>query len=171
MNFWIKNSFYLLLLLSAGCREQEKETIQWDKDKSTELGKGIAKNEDIDIELFIDQHEKLSFQETGSGLRIAFLKRGDGQKAERGMTAEVRHKISLLDGTVCYQSELDRNDFFKIDREDIESGVQEAIKLMRVGDKCKLIIPSHLAHGLVGDLDKIPPLSVLVVDMELIALK
>ena len=57
-----------------------------------------------------------------------------------------------------------------IDKSDIESGVQEGIKKMRVGDKAKLIIPSHLAHGLTGDMEKIPPLSVIVVDIHLIGL-
>ena len=39
--------------------------------------------------------------------------------------------------------------------------------MMREGDKAKLIVPSHLAHGLVGDFDKIPPLTPIVVDIQL----
>jgi FKBP-type peptidyl-prolyl cis-trans isomerase len=42
---------------------------------------------------------------------------------------------------------------------------------MRKGEKAKFILPSHLAHGLVGDLQKIPPLSILVLDVELIDLQ
>jgi FKBP-type peptidyl-prolyl cis-trans isomerase len=42
---------------------------------------------------------------------------------------------------------------------------------MKMGDRAKLIIPSHLAHGLVGDLNKIPPLTTIVVDIHLIDLK
>jgi FKBP-type peptidyl-prolyl cis-trans isomerase len=53
----------------------------------------------------------------------------------------------------------------------VESGIHEGIKLMRVGEKSKLVFPSHLAHGLVGDLKDIPPLSPLVVDIELIELQ
>jgi FKBP-type peptidyl-prolyl cis-trans isomerase len=33
-----------------------------------------------------------------------------------------------------------------------------------------LIVPTHLAHGLVGDFDKIPPLTTLVVNVELVGL-
>jgi FKBP-type peptidyl-prolyl cis-trans isomerase len=40
---------------------------------------------------------------------------------------------------------------------------------MKVGDKAKLIIPSHLGHGITGNMDKIPPLSTLIVDIELIS--
>jgi len=28
-------------------------------------------------------------------------------------------------------------------------------------------LPSHLAHGLLGDLDKIPPQSILLIDVQL----
>lgn len=169
MNFWIKSSFLIgASLLLFSCKEKPAEdTFEWNKQKSIELGTSLALEEDEEIEMYLDQHENLDFQATGSGLRIAYLKHGEGPVAQRGMKAEVRFKISLLDGTLCYESELDKNDFFKIDREDIESGIQEGIKLMRVGDKCKLVMPSNLAHGLVGDMDKIPPLSVIVVDLEL----
>jgi FKBP-type peptidyl-prolyl cis-trans isomerase len=43
---------------------------------------------------------------------------------------------------------------------------------MRVGEKARLVMPSHLAHGLLGDMDnKIPPLSPLIIDIELIAIE
>lgn len=171
MNFWIKSSLIIALLVFYSCRQQEEQKIEWNKEMSTNLGKKIAKEEEIDIALFMDQHRRYQFENTGSGLRIAYVKKGEGLKAETGMTAELQFKIALLDGTICYESELDRNDYLKIDKEDVESGIQEGIKMMREGDVCKLIVPSHLAHGLLGDFDKIPPLSVLVIDLELIALR
>jgi len=50
----------------------------------------------------------------------------------------------------------------------VETGVQEGLKKMREGDKVKMIIPSHLAHGLTGDMNKIKPLTPIVVDLHLI---
>lgn len=173
MSFWIKNSLIFLtstLLLFSCKTESKKDSFDWNKQKSIELGSDLAKEQSDDIEFYIDQHEKLNFTATGSGLRIAFLKHGDGTKATRGMKAEVKFKISLLNGTLCYQSELDKNDVFTIDHEDIESGIQEGIKLMQIGDICRMVMPSNLAHGLVGDMDKIPPLSPIVVDLELVGL-
>ena len=60
---------------------------------------------------------------------------------------------------------------FSIDKSDEESGLNEAVKFLSVGDKAKLILPSHLAHGLLGDLDKIPPQSILLIDVQLIKIK
>jgi FKBP-type peptidyl-prolyl cis-trans isomerase len=39
------------------------------------------------------------------------------------------------------------------------------------GGKAKFILPSHLAYGLTGDQDKIPPQSPVVYDIELIEIE
>jgi FKBP-type peptidyl-prolyl cis-trans isomerase len=77
----------------------------------------------------------------------------------------------LLDGTPCYTTDDDVYDEIPIDRNDKESGLNEALKLMREGESAKLILPNHLAHGLVGDLGQIPPLAILLVDVELVELQ
>jgi FKBP-type peptidyl-prolyl cis-trans isomerase len=42
---------------------------------------------------------------------------------------------------------------------------------MHVGDKAKFILPSHLAHGIMGDNDKIPPLTPVVYNIELLSIQ
>ena len=51
----------------------------------------------------------------------------------------------------------------------VESGLEMAVLLMKDGQKGKFILPPHLGHGLIGDNDKIPPLAILVFDIELLA--
>ena len=60
---------------------------------------------------------------------------------------------------------------YGIGKDNVESGIHEGITYLRVGDKAKLLIPSYLAHGLVGDKNKIPPRATLVVDLHLIRLQ
>jgi FKBP-type peptidyl-prolyl cis-trans isomerase FkpA len=55
--------------------------------------------------------------------------------------------------------------------DNVESGLHEGILYMNEGSKALLVIPSHLAHGLVGDMNKIPPKSTIVYDIELLELK
>jgi FKBP-type peptidyl-prolyl cis-trans isomerase len=77
-------------------------------------------------------------------------------------------KISLLDGKVCYETDSLELDQFLIDRSQVESGIQEGIKLMKEGERAVFILPSNLAHGLLGDFETIPPMSPIVVNLELI---
>jgi FKBP-type peptidyl-prolyl cis-trans isomerase len=160
----------LLLLVLFSCKEDrptEKPEINWTKDNSTNLNKELAEQEKIDIQLYLDRKSTWKMKETGSGLRYWIYKEGAGPQAVSGSFAQVSFEISLLDGTSCYKTEEDEIEEFKVDKSQVETGVQEAIKLMREGDHAKLIIPSHLAHGLTGDMNKIPPLTPLVVDIEL----
>ena len=41
---------------------------------------------------------------------------------------------------------------------------------MKEGDKAKLILPSHLAYGLIGDQNKIPQKATIIYDIELLEL-
>jgi FKBP-type peptidyl-prolyl cis-trans isomerase FkpA len=164
---------FTLLLLFVACKEEPKKEINvdWTTQKSSDFSKDLAIEEDIDIKIFLQRKKDWKITETGSGLRYYIYQKGSGPLAESGMTAEVKFEITKLDGTICYKTEGLETETFKIDKSEIETGVQEGIKYMHIGDKIKLIIPSHLGHGLVGDFDKIPPLTTLVVDLELVSLR
>lgn len=109
---------------------------------------------------------------TSTGLRYQILNAvPKSELALPGKTALAIVKISLLDGTICYETDDQFYEEIPIDHNDRESGLNEGLKLMRKGEKAKFILPSHLAHGLVGDLQKIPPLSILVLDVELMDLQ
>jgi FKBP-type peptidyl-prolyl cis-trans isomerase FkpA len=158
-----------VVLFSCG-QETEEQNIDWNQKKSTDFNRELAIEQDLQIKMYLEQHPDWKMISTGSGLRYYIHQQGKGAEATVGLTAQVETEISLLDGTRCYKTASDEMEEFVIDKSDIESGIQEGIKKMRVGDKAKMIIPSHLAHGLVGDMDKIPPLSVIVVDIHLIGL-
>ena len=157
----------LIFLFSCGEEPVENNDINWSKKESTELNKELIEEEKIQIKLFLAHHSDWKVTETGTGLRYFIYAKGNGDRPQVGQRAYVTLKVELLDGTVCYATEKDMEDIFIVDKSDIETGIQEAIKLMQVGDKAKLIIPAHLGHGITGDLDKIPPISTLVVDIQL----
>lgn len=159
----------MFFLLSA-CQEEEKpvQKVNWTKEQSVQLGEELAKEEELRIQLYLERQTKFNFTKTGSGLYFANIIQGEGESmAEEGDQACVDIQIMLLDKTICYETKEDECLELKIDKSEAESGLQEALKLMKEGDRSMLIIPSHLAHGLVGDQDKIPPLSTLLVDVTL----
>lgn len=95
----------------------------------------------------------------------------EGDKAKEGQLATIRLRVELLDGRVCEETPIGKTEMMVIGKSDKESGVHEALKLMRKGERAKLILPSYLGHGLLGDRTKIPPQAVLYIDLELIELK
>ncbi len=164
----------VLILFSCNDKVDESKEVKWSKEQSTDLNKELAIQEELDIRIFLEMHKDWELKKTGSGLQIFIYEEGDIDTAfhpQPGHIAMIEYEISLLDGTVCDSTAEDEYVDFKVDNSEIESGVQEAIKLLSLGDRAKLIIPSHLAHGLIGDLDKIPPLTTLVMDIHLIGVR
>lgn len=160
--------FFFLVIFGCTTKKEEPKKVDWTKEKSMELNKTIAAEEKIKIRLFLEQHKSWKMIDSGSGLQYYIYEKGTGEMPKVGSSVDVQYSIQLLDGTQCYKTEDDEVVEIKVDHSQIETGVQEGLKKMRVGDKAKMIIPSHLAHGLTGDLDKIPPLTPIIVDINLI---
>jgi len=169
--------FYIFLIsigLICACSEeekQEKKQIEFNNEDSIDLNKQLLEEENLQIDLYLTHHSKWKMITSGTGLRYQIYQDVKGPLPKLGMKAGFAMKIELLDGTKCYATPDDMVDEIVVDKSDIESGILEAVKMMSVGDKAKLIVPAHLAHGITGDLKSIPPVSTLVVDIELISLK
>ena len=160
----------------AGCGPQNNSAIveagksDSYKEPLIDANKARLKMENKKIESYIKRNG-WDVTTTGTGLRYLIFKKGSGAKAKVGNTAIINYEVKLLDGTLCYTSDDEGTKGIELGKTQIERGVDEGILLMQVGDKAKFILPSHLAHGLVGDGNKIPSHSVLVYDVELIDLK
>ncbi len=166
-----------LILSFTACRPDKKvatDNNKWGKDHSVDFNQELAIREQIQIKLFLE-HNSLKMKLCESGLRYMIYKKGMGlHKAITGQAAKVKLKISLLDGTICYETianESGEYEYFNIEKSEKESGIHELVKYMKVGDRAKAILPSHLAHGLLGDRQSIPPQSALYIDIELIDIK
>lgn len=120
----------------------------------------------------IDQYVKAHsypMQTTGTGIHYWIYAHGKGEQLVRmAQYVQIAYTISLLDGTICYDSKQDGPREFCVGKDDVESGIHQAIQLMRLGDKGLFILPSYLAHGIAGDQDKIPPGAVVVYDITLL---
>lgn len=107
---------------------------------------------------------------TASGLQYEVLTPGNGEsydaaKHGEAPTAEVMYKGTLIDGTVFDQSRQP----VKFNIRQVIPGFTEALKLMPVGAKWRVTIPSNLAYGANGP-GSIGPNSTLIFEMELISL-
>ncbi len=165
--------FLLILFLGLSCNP-DKHSAQQVKIRNSEMKKpllkanrGLVNKEKEEIDSYV-RRRNWPMELTGSGLRYFIYKKGNGTAAIAGKYAIINYKITLLDGTVCYQS-TDKPERFLIDQDNVESGLHEGIKLLHTGDKAIFILPPHLAHGLIGDQEKIPPMSTIIYDVELIS--
>ncbi len=114
----------------------------------------------------------MGFDKTDSGLRYKIINKGDGKKAEKGMTVSVHYKGMLPNGKV-FDSSYTRNKpiDFPLGQGHVIAGWDEGIAMLQVGDKARFVIPSHIAYGSQGAGGVIPPDATLVFDVELMDVK
>ncbi len=139
-------------------------------EKLLEANKEAVKIENDQIDkLIIDSGWQMN--KTATGLRYQLIEKGNGPKTARGKIVQFEYEIRLITGELIYSSKQTGLKEFRIGRGGVESGLEEGILLLNVGDKVRFIIPSYLAHGLSGDQDKIPPKATLIYTLKLIDLK
>ncbi len=142
--------------------------IKMTDDTLVNINKKVVKTESQEIDDFLERY-RWKVQTTSTGLRYMVYHALNGQKAKRGDKVVLRYKLQLLNGDLLYNSTTEGPKEFIIGTGGVENGLEEGVLLMGKGDKAKLIVPSHLAYGLLGDLRKIPERAVLVYDVELVS--
>jgi FKBP-type peptidyl-prolyl cis-trans isomerase len=162
----------ILFLFICSCRKEENRrasggNIREKKEMLVRVNKYLV-NKDVElIESYI-KRRGWNMELTESGLFYEIYEHGDGVKAVNGKMATIDYTVSLLDGTVCYSSAGQGPKKFVLGHNTEESGLEQGILMMQEGDKGRFILPPHLAHGLLGDENRIPARSIIVYEVELV---
>ncbi len=106
-----------------------------------------------------------------SGLWYGILKSSELDSVKSGNLVEIKYQVCMLDGTVLYDSDSLGTKTFSVGQGGVESGLEEGILLMRNHEKYRFIMPPHRAHGLLGDLNKIPARSIIVYYVEVLDIR
>ena len=165
-------AFLLIAFLFFSCNDDDKkQPIQLDPAKVKETLAGVHKRnikvEDRQIDDYLERRG-WDFERTKSGLRYKIYKKGVGIRPVDGQKVKLEYTLNLIRGEIIYNSKNDGPLEFVLGEGDEPTGLHEMVKLMRVGSRAKVIIPSYLAYGLVGDENKIPPNASLFYDLYLV---
>ncbi len=164
----------ILIVFISACNSQEKEgnaTYQSKRDfeeKMIASHKRFIEKSNQTIQNYIDS-SAYSYITTGTGLRYAVIEAGAGVTPSKGNEVKIAYSIRFLDGEEVMGYNEPKVSSFFIEQSDVESGLHEALQLMKVGEKASFIFPPHLAFGISGDRNGIPPQSTLLYTIELIA--
>jgi len=111
---------------------------------------------------------------TTSGLQYEIIKQGTGKTYTQpagvinGMDAQTEFQVftrtTLLDGTLLNENKTEKPERYSLQ---VIQGLAEALKIMPIGSKWKLYVPSKLAFGERRFGAKVGPNSVIVYDIEL----
>ncbi len=141
---------------SEKMKARQEESLQKMRDENKAAGSAyLAENK-----------AKKGVMVTASGLQYEVLKKGNGQKPTETDKVKVDYVGTLTDGTE-FDNSIKRGEPAIFGVNQVVPGWSEALQLMDVGSKYRLVIPSELAYGENGAPPVIEPNSVLVFEVEL----
>jgi FKBP-type peptidyl-prolyl cis-trans isomerases 1 len=165
----------LLLLSLSQCsgqgENQATERRQPNQEERMDARRSFVEKEMSSIELYLADRN-LDMQRSGTGLFYQVDRHErDTLRIESGDRVFYHYQIYLLNGTLLYASAEGQPAALQVDREDAIIGLHEALKYLSLGDSGRFVIPSHLAYGISGDQKKVPPLTALHYDLQVVAIE
>ncbi|MDR2064607.1 MAG: FKBP-type peptidyl-prolyl cis-trans isomerase [Prevotellaceae bacterium] len=159
---------------SGGIKPKNTVNIRENIEKANKIL--IEKDKDR-IQSFLRRHNlQATFDETG--FWHVEIEKGNGVKIKNGALVALQCTINLLDGTHCYTYSEDNPLVFVAGKsneltetanmQNAVSGLHSAVLFAENQSRHIFVFPPHLAHGIIGDGNSIPPRSILVYDIKVL---
>lgn len=161
---------FVLATLIVSCKGKTRsEIVVPDRGRNdmTELNRYFVQKDREIIQNYIERKD-LSMRESSTGLWYHIIKEGSGELITDNDKVTIAYECALLDGTKCYSSDVMGPKEIVPGKTDIEQGLYEGLRMLKPGAEALFIIPPFLAHGLIGDGNKIPPRAILVYDIKVL---
>lgn len=161
---------FLGTILIVSCQSRKQSNPQnraQQKENLVKANKGLLKLDDERISQYVVRRQ-WNMQTTETGLWYEIVSKQSSETAQSGQIVHLKYSVELLDGTQCYKSDSLGEKVFMVSQGGVEPGLEEAILMLGKGDKARFIMPPHLAHGLLGDNDRIPRRSTIVYFIEVL---
>jgi FKBP-type peptidyl-prolyl cis-trans isomerase len=107
---------------------------------------------------------------TASGIVMTTLRAGTGASPKATSTVKVHYEGTLINGKV-FDSSIARKEPASFPLSGVIRCWTEAVQLMKVGGKSRLVCPSDLAYGDMGSPPNIPGGATLIFEVELLAIE
>lgn len=170
-------NFILILLMITGltaCSNPEARKPIVRKTGSF-INESIERNKLLNTaenSLLMEKMKKDSLHEyynSSNGFWYYYLTKSESESylPKRGDEVFYSHEIRSLNDSILYSMEDLGTKSYLVDKEDLISGLQDGIKLMKEGETMSFLFPSYKAYGYSGH-DKIGPNEPLIYTVQLI---
>lgn len=140
--------------------------------ESVKLNKHINAVEEKAILYYIAQDSLRKYTPSNNGFWYASIlqKKNGNKKPVVGDRVLLEYEIFDLRNQLIYSKEEIGKVSYIIDKENLTTGLQEGLKLMREGEEMQFLFPSFKAFGFTGDQEKIGIKQPLVYKVKLISI-
>jgi FKBP-type peptidyl-prolyl cis-trans isomerase len=164
-------NLYFDLKLNNIIPKEEFERQQIDQQQQyEEMMEDFRLSEDDLINEYLETNN-IKVKPTASGLYFIQTTKGTGKPIKAGSRVAIHYTGKFLDGTVFDSSDGGEPIEIPVGQGYVIPGWEEALLMMRGGDRATVLIPSRLGYGSRGAGYVIPPYTPLVFDMEVVSVE
>ena len=169
---FVMRSFVLIfVLIFFSCNSEKKQekrpTFKYTKESIQEVNKLLVDKDAEQIKSYVNRR-MWDMKITETGLWYMIYKETNNRRIEKGDYITYNYEVRLLDGSLCYSSDSLGSKSISVGQGGVEAGLEEGILLLSNGSKARFIMPPHLAHGLIGDENRIPARAIIIYDIEIV---
>ncbi|MEQ6122846.1 gliding motility-associated peptidyl-prolyl isomerase GldI [Pseudotenacibaculum sp. MALMAid0570] len=150
------------LILISSCKEQEaRRPVTASKTytlaSTAEQLKEINAIQEAKVQDYMTKDSLVNYISSSYGYWYQYIQKVDqeAKTPQKEDIVEISYEILDLNDRVIYSKEELGIKEYKIDKEDFIPALQQGIKMMKIGETVKFVIPSFNAFGVVGDDHKI----------------
>ncbi|WP_422348504.1 gliding motility-associated peptidyl-prolyl isomerase GldI [Flagellimonas sp.] len=168
----IWSSILILVLMSCGGPEPRKpvkvKSGSFFKE-SVERNKTLLAQEETIIQKIIERDSLHEYMASPSGFWYYFDAKNDSSRYLPKTNDQILFSYDLrsLDNDTIYTAQEIGPTSYVVDKEQLFTGLQNAVKLLKINEKATFIFPSLQAYGYHGDGDRIGPRTPLKSTIEL----
>ena len=158
----LKSSLLIVSLFLISCSEQQaRNPISASNSNSLTSASSILKKinsiEELKIINYIKKDTFHDYIRSPYGFWYRYIIKNpkNSISPKKGDLVQISYEISDLKDQIIYSKQLNGIKDYKVDEEDFIPGIQQGLKLMKIGETIKFIIPSFNAYDIVGDGNKI----------------
>ncbi len=170
----LKSIVLIFLFIFFSCKLEDKSvkkpSVMPSKESLEEVNRILVSKDAEQIRSYIDRRG-WEMKQSESGLWFLIYVDGEGTLIKKSDRIRFNFEVHLLNGTLCYSSEKLGVKSFVVGSGGVESGIEEGVLMLRKGSKARFILPPHLAHGLIGDENRIPARASIVYDIEILEIE
>jgi FKBP-type peptidyl-prolyl cis-trans isomerase FkpA len=169
-DYMIIKYIFLVIFLLVSCRNNsEKSTtnIKPGKNEMADINRYFVQKDRERIQNYIER-KRLNLKESPTGFWYQIIKEGNGEKFADNCKLRMEYECSLLDGTLCYTSKKLGTKELVLGKSEMESGMNEALRMLKPGAEAVFIFPSYLAYGILGDRKMIPSRAIIVYNVNIL---
>ena len=158
------NSIYILLLLIvlSSCKQQQarnpvSQSSGTFMKESADRNIKLIKVEEKQIDSIIKSNPKIKYiaSKKGYWYHYEVANTTDTLRPKRGDIAYFEYEIKDIKGNYIYTADELKPQIYKVDKQNILTGLRSGIKLMKKKERITFLFPSHIAYGYHGDNNKI----------------